>query len=127
MISLADRCFLLRLLLARRQSVLPQCAHLKAGWPKLVRFVDDRRLPIDNNACENAIGLFVIGRRNWLFADTVGGANASANLYLLAETANANGIDSYQYLRALFVALLKATIVEDYEALLPWRIKLGAE
>jgi len=87
-----------------------------------VRYVDDGRYPIDNNACENAIRPFVVGRRNWLFADTVAGANASANLHSLLQTCLANGIDGYRYLRALLVELPKARTVEDYEALLPWRL-----
>ncbi len=120
------------LLIAHRGRVLPQSLlgralhYLEGEWPKLVRFVDDGRYPIDNNACENAIRPFALGRRNWLFADTVGGANASANLYSLIETAKANAIDPYRYLCALFAALPKATRLEDYEALLPWRIKLEA-
>jgi len=121
-----------QLLLAHRHSVLPQSLlgkalhYLEAEWPKLARFVEDGRYPIDNNFCENAIRPFVVGRRNWLFADSVGGANASANLYSLIETAKANGVDPYRYLCALFAALPKATRLEDYEALLPWRITLGA-
>ena len=86
----------------------------------------DRLHPIDNNACENAIRPFVIGRRNWLFADTVAGAKASANLYSLLQTCVVNGIDGYQYLKALLVALPTAKTVEDFEALLPWRIKLAS-
>ena len=77
-----------------------------------------------NNACENAIRPFVVGRRNWLFADTVAGANASANLYSLLQTCLANGIDGYRYLRTLLVELPKASTVEDFEALLPWRLAL---
>jgi transposase len=104
-------------------SLLGKALHyLTAQWPKLVRYVDDGRYPIDNNACENAIRPFVVGRRNWLFADTVGGANASANLYSLLQTCVANGIDGYRYLSALLVALPTAKTVEDYEALLPWRL-----
>jgi transposase len=81
-------------------SLLGKALHyVTAQWPKLVRYVDDGRYPIDNNACENAIRPFVVGRRNWLFADTVGGANASANLYSLLQTCVANGIDGYRYLR----------------------------
>lgn len=56
------------------------------------------------------------------YADTVGGANASANLYSLLQTCVANGIDGYQYLRALLVELPKAKTVEDFESLLPWRL-----
>ena len=66
-----------------------------------------------------------VGRRNWLFADTVAGANASANLYSLLQTCMANGIDGYRYLRALLVELPKAKTVEDFEALLPWRLAHG--
>ena len=121
------------LLLAHLHSVLPgsllgQALHyLSAQWPKLVRFVEDGNFPIDNNACENAIRPFVVWRRNWLFADTVGGASASANLYSLIETCKANGIQPYRYLCALFVALPKATCLEDYEALLPWRIAVPSK
>jgi transposase len=104
-------------------SLLGKALHyLTAQWPKLMRYVDDGRYPIDNNACENAIRPFCVGRRNWLFADTVAGANASANLYSLLQTCLANGIDGYRYLRALLVELPKAKTVEDYEALLPWRL-----
>jgi transposase len=104
-------------------SLLGKALHyLTAQWPKLVRYVDDGRWPIDNNACENAIRPFVVGRRNWLFADTVAGANASANLYSLLQTCLAGGIDGYRYLAALLVELPKARTVEDFEALLPWRL-----
>jgi hypothetical protein len=104
-------------------SLLGKALHyLTAQWPKLVRYVHDGRYPIDNNTCENAIRPFVVGRRNWLFADTAGGANASANLYSLLQTCVANGIDGYQYLKALLVELPEAKTVEDFEALLPWRL-----
>jgi hypothetical protein len=79
-----------------------------------------------NNAQENAIRPFCVGRRNWLFADTVAGAHASANLYSLLQTCAVNGIDGYRYLRALLIALPKAKTVDDYVALLPWRIDLRA-
>jgi transposase len=118
------------LLLANLHTVLPASLlskalhYLSSQWSKLKRFVENGSWPIDNNACENAIRPFVIGRRNWLFADTVAGANASANLYSLLQTCKVNGIDGYQYLRALLVALPNAKTVEDYEALLPWTIAL---
>lgn len=62
---------------------------------------------------------FVIGRKNFLFCDSVAGANASANLYSLIETAKANGIEPYEYLKILFTDLPAASTVEDVEALLP--------
>lgn len=61
----------------------------------------------------------VIGRKNWLFSDTVAGANASANLYSLIETAKANGIEPYAYLRTVFIELPQATSVDEIESLLP--------
>jgi hypothetical protein len=64
----------------------------------------------------------VIGRKGWMFADTVDGANASANLYSLVETAKANGIDPYRYLTWLFERLPLAKTVDDYDALLPWKM-----
>jgi transposase len=96
-------------------------AYLHGQWPRLTRYLDDGRIPIDNNACENAIRPFVLGRKNWLFADTPAGATASANLYTLVESARANHIEPYAYLRHLFTALPKARTVEDIEALLPSR------
>ncbi len=104
-------------------SLLGKALHyLSAQWPKLTRYVENGTWPIDNNLCENAIRPFVVGRRNWLFADTVAGANASANLYSLVETCKANGIDPYAYLVSLFRKLPHAHSADDFEALLPWRL-----
>lgn len=97
--------------------------YLQGQWPKLVRFLDDGRYPLDNNPAENAVRPFVIGRKNWLFSDTVNGAKASANLYSLIETAKANGVEPYRYLAHLFRELPKATTVEQFEALLPWNVR----
>lgn len=58
--------------------------------PKLVRYIENGTRPISNNPCENAIRPFVVGRRNFLFCDTVAGANASASLYSLVETCKAD-------------------------------------
>lgn len=121
-----------QLLLAHLHAVAPasllgQALHYLHGqWPKLVRFLGSGTWPLDSNPVENAIRPFVVGRRSWLFADTVGGANASANLYSLIETAKANNIEPYRYLVALFKKLPLAQSVDDYEALLPWNIKLDA-
>lgn len=107
------------------QSALGKALHYTASqWSKLTRYVQDGRWPIDNNACENAIRPFVVGRNGWLFSDTPAGAQASANLYSLLQTCRANGVNTYEYLKVLFVALPKAATADEYEALLPWRIKL---
>jgi len=94
--------------------------YLNNQWPKLIRYLDDGRLRVDNNLVENAIRPFVVGRKNFLFCDTVKGAQASANLYSLIETAKANRIDPNQYLRRVFADLPNAHTVEDIEALLPY-------
>ncbi len=59
--------------------------------------------------------------KNWMFADTVRGAEASANLYSLIETAKANSIEPWAYLQRVFAELPKAVTLEDVEALLPHR------
>lgn len=110
------------------KAVLPQSArgratHYALGqWPKLIRFLDEAQIPLDNNRCENAIRPFVVGRKAWLFADTQAGASASANLYSLIETAKTNGVEPHAYLARLFAQLPHANTVEQFEALLPWNI-----
>jgi transposase len=94
-------------------------AYLDGQWPKLIRVLEDGRLPIDTNRVENAIRPFVVGRKNWLFADTVRGAQASANLYSLIETAKVNGLEPFAYLRYVFTELPAATTLDDVEVLLP--------
>jgi transposase len=96
--------------------------YLITQWPKLVRYVQDPRIAIDTNLAENAIRPFALGRRNWLFADIVKGAKASATMYSLVSTARANGLEPHAYLRRLFAELPKAKTVADIEALLPFGI-----
>jgi transposase len=93
--------------------------YLHNEWSKLIRYLDDGRLEIDNNGAENAIRPFVVGRKNWLFSASVKGVKASANLYSLIETVKANGLEPYAYLRYLFTELPKAETVEAIDALLP--------
>ena len=83
---------------------------------------DPRFVEIDNNACARAIRPFVIGRRNWLFADTPAGATASARLYALIETAKANGLEPYAYLRHIFEKLPLVKSDQDLQDLLPQHI-----
>jgi transposase len=100
-------------------------AYLDKQWPKLVRYLDDGRIPLDTNRVENAIRPFVIGRKNWLFADTVRGAEASANIYSLIETAKANGLEPFAYLQHVITELPKAQTLEQVEALLPHALDPG--
>ena len=68
----------------------------------LYRFLEDGDIPISNNRAENAIRPFVVGRKNWLFSDSVKGAEASAMIYSVAVTAQTNGLDVEKYFKELF-------------------------
>ena len=70
--------------------------------PNLYTFLEDGNMPIDNNRAENAIRPFAVGRKNWLFSNTANGALCSAALYSIIATAQANGLDTEQYLTDLF-------------------------
>ena len=72
--------------------------YLLEQWPYLTRYLEDGRLELSNNRAERSIKPFVMGRKNWLFANTPGGAQASAVIYSLIETAKENGLNPYQYL-----------------------------
>ncbi|MFA7555886.1 MAG: IS66 family transposase [Spongiibacteraceae bacterium] len=98
--------------------------YLHNQWPRLIRYVENGHYPIDNNPAENAIRPFAIGRKNWLFAQSQAGAKASANLYSLVETAKANGLNPYAYLKQVFEVLPNAETVEAIETLLPWKVNL---
>jgi transposase len=91
-------------------------------WKKLIRYLEDGRIPIDNNCAENAIRPFVVGRKGWLFSGHPNGARAAATLYTLIETAKACGLEPYHYLRHLFENLPFAQTEKDHQALLPQKL-----
>ena len=93
-------------------------------WDLLIGYCEDGRLHISNALAENAIRPFAVGRRNWLFADTARGARASATCYSLIETAKANGLEPYAYLRYVLEHIAAADTVEKIEGLLPWSVRL---
>ena len=72
--------------------------YLLEQWPYLIRYLEDGRLELSNNRAERSIKPFVMGRKNWLFANTPGGAQASSVIYSLIETAKENHLDPYRYL-----------------------------
>ena len=96
--------------------------YLHGQWQKLTRYVEDGRIPIDNNAAERAIRPFVIGRNNWLFSDTTKGAETSARLYSLVATAKVCGHEPYRYLSHVIKALPATDSVDGFEALLPFNV-----
>ena len=91
-------------------------------WPRLIKYLDNGLVRMDNNLVENAIRPFVIGRKNWLFNITPEGARASASFYSLIETAKANGLEPSKYLRYLFEKFPYAKTSEDVFNLLPMNI-----
>lgn len=93
-----------------------------SNWHMLIRYLEDGNIPIDNNAAENAIRPFVVGRKNFLFAGHPNGAHAAATLYSLIETAKACGLEPYHYLRYIFEKIPYAKSEDDYRALLPQRL-----
>jgi len=97
-------------------------AYSLGQWSKLERYIEDGNLQIDNNRAERAIKPFVIGRKNWLFSNTANGAQASAMLYSLIETAKANGLTPFDYLNHLLEELPRKS--QDIEQLLPWNVDL---
>ena len=98
-------------------------------WETLEKFLEDGRIEISNNRAENAIRPFVIGRKGWLFSDTSRGAQASAVVYSIVESAKANRLNIYMYLVYLFSKMPAMNFKKEpslLEELLPWSSRLPA-
>lgn len=95
-------------------------------WGKLIVFLEDGNLELDNNRSERSIKPFVIGRKNFLFSNTPRGAKASAITYSLVETAKENGLDPFLYLELLFERLpnIQAEEKQAFADLMPWSERL---
>lgn len=120
----------------QRPRVLPKStlgaaiAYCLNQWDKLVVFLQDERLELDNNRSERSIKPFVIGRKNWLFSNTPRGAKASATIYSVIETAKENGLNPLTYLTWLFEEMPQLADPRDPAALdrlLPWSKTLPPE
>lgn len=90
--------------------------------PWLERVLLDGRLELSNNRAERSIKPFVIGRKNWLFNNTPKGAEASAMIYSIVETAKENGINPFDYLSDLFHIAPNLSHNDDVDSILPWNI-----
>ena len=96
----------------------------------LKRYLEDGHLSIDNLAAERALKNFAIGRRNWLFAKSIRGAQASATVYSVTETAMLNGLKPYNYLTYVMERMKEFGPFPEKEAmreLLPWSNSLPAD
>jgi transposase len=87
-------------------------------WQALTRFLDDGRLPLDNNAAERALRPIAVGRKNWLFAGSVRGGEAAAIVLSFIESAKLHGLNPYAYLRDVLTRLPQAK-ARDLDPLLP--------
>lgn len=115
-------------LLKTKKQALPKSplgkavAYSLSQWIYLERVLLDGRLELSNNRAERGIKPFVIGRKNWLFSNTPRGAQASATIYSIVETAKHNGLNPFHYLSYLFEQLpnLKGRDPTLLDAFLPW-------
>ena len=95
-------------------------SYILGQWDKIIRFLDSPFLTPDNNAAERAVKPFVVGRKNWLFSGSPGGAKASSLFFSLIETAKANDLNPYGYLKWIFDQAAVMDDDFDPEKLLPW-------
>lgn len=91
-------------------------------WDSWIHFLDKWYITPDNNYTERMVKLFVIGRKNWMFSDTLHGAYSSSAMYSLIQTAVANGLNAFWYLRYIFTMLPYAKTEGDLRALLPMNV-----
>jgi transposase len=97
-------------------------AYTLDNWEQLVLYINDPECVPSNNLAENAIRPFVIGRKNWMFCETQAGAEASAILYSLVESAKLASLKPYDYHWYIFEKLPCAVTKGDWKALLPFNL-----
>jgi transposase len=91
-------------------------------WPKLITYLLDGRLENNNNRSERGIKPFVIGRKGWLFADSVAGAEAAATIFSLVETCKYHGVEAYDWFKYVLQQIPLCKADDEIEALLPFNI-----
>src|SRR5271170_744188 len=107
--------------LSRKSDTTAAIRYALSRWEALVRYSDDGRIEIDNNAAERALRAVALGRKNYLFAGSDGGGESAATLYSLIGTAKLNGIDPESYLRNVLSRIADHP-VNRIEELLPWNV-----
>mgnify|MGYP000610319568 CR=1 FL=1 len=110
--------------LVANSKLIDAANYMANQWPKLIEYINDGRLSIDNNRAERAIKPFVIGRKNWLFSNTASGAHASSVLYSIVETAKANDLVPFDYLHHILSVLSERNDDDTLTDLLPWNVSL---
>lgn len=92
--------------------------YLNNHWTELTRYLNDPRLPADNNECEQLMKQVAVGRKNWLFAGSVAGGERNAGFLTLVSSAHRNDLDVRAYTTDVLRRLLAGE--QDYESMLPW-------
>jgi transposase len=116
-------CWLENLTVLNGSALGKAVTYAKNQKPYMENYLLDGRCSNSNNAAENSIRPFTIGRKNWLFSDTPKGASASAAVYSIVETAKANGLSVYTYLEYLLLYMPDSNWQnhpENLENLMPW-------
>lgn len=99
--------------------------YINNQFPKLIVYLKDGRLNIDNNIAENHVRPIAVGRKNWLFANSTDGAKALVNWYSIIETAKMNNLDPYKYLKYILTQIpIYKYENKSLDDLLPWNVKL---
>jgi transposase len=109
--------------LSPHSKVAKAIAYSFNAWDALVRFLDDGRLCLTNNAAERALRCIAVGRHNWTFAGSDAGGRRAAAIYTLIETAKLNDVDPQAWL-ADVLARLQDHPAKRIAELLPWNCKL---
>lgn len=107
--------------LSRKSDTAMAVRYALGRWEALLRYCDDGRIEIDNNAAERALRVVALGRKNFLFAGSDGGGESAAAIYSLIGTAKLNGIDPESYLRNV-LSTIATFPVNRVEELLPWNL-----
>ncbi len=109
--------------LPRKSATAKAIAYALNNQAALMRFLEDGKIEIDNNAAKRAIRGIAIGRKNWLFAGSDKGGETTAAILSLIETVKLNNINPWQYLKSVFATIQDHNSTKIAE-LLPWNIKL---
>ena len=111
---------------SRKSEIAAAIRYALSRWRALLRYVDDGRLEIDNNAAERALRAVALGRKNYLFAGADTGGERGAAIYTLIGTAKLNDIDPEAYLRSVLERIAEHPI-NRIDELLPWNIQIESQ
>ncbi len=111
--------------LSKKSEVASAIGYALGRWPALLRYCDDGRVEIDNNAAERALRAVALGRKNYLFAGSDSGGERAAAIYSLIGSAKLSGIEPEAYLRHVLTHIADHPI-NRIDELLPWNVSLTA-